>query len=68
MKVEGVLNEITGNSLKAQSKENISTGLLFWVDLDYIWTIDIKDYSILMKNVEWGRIKKKNERQMDLIN
>lgn len=29
MKVEGVLNEITGNSLKARSKENSSIGLLF---------------------------------------
>ena len=29
MKVEGVDNEITGNSLKARSKENSSIGLLF---------------------------------------
>ena len=28
MKVEGVLNEITGNSLKARSKEDSSIGLL----------------------------------------
>ena len=36
MKVEGVLNEITGNSLKARSKKDSSIGLLFlhfWIDL-----------------------------------
>lgn len=32
MKVEGVLNEIAGNSLKARSKENSSIGLLFYLD------------------------------------
>ena len=32
MKVEGVLNEITGNSLKARSKEKSSIGLLFYLD------------------------------------
>ena len=30
MKVEGVLNEITGNSLKARSKEDSSIGLLIY--------------------------------------
>ena len=46
MKVEGVLNEITGNSLKARSKEDSSIGLLIlyvrlawmkFMNLDYCW-------------------------------
>ena len=32
MKVEGVLNEITGNSLKARSNGKSSIGLLFYLD------------------------------------